>query len=80
MKELTLLRAENEEQRATIATKVQILVSSTDSDFGQTHKRPIDRIERQALAIGAAEQLLGDLQQELQICKQQKEELQHQLQ
>lgn len=78
--ELTSLRAENADLHSKIATKAQIPVSSADSGFGQPHNRPIDRTERQALATRAAEQLLSDLQQELQLCKQQKEDLQQQLQ
>lgn len=76
--EITSLQAENNELRVALAARTPISATKSDSD-PRLH-RPIDRTERQALAEGAAEQLLGDLQHELQIIKQEKEELQHQLQ
>ena len=79
-KELTLRYAQRMRNCGRqIPPKAQIPVSSTDPGSEHTPNRPIDRTERQALATGAAEQLLSDLQQELQTCKQQKEDLQHQL-
>lgn len=78
--ELTRLRRENEELRATRVEKEPTYNPRSDPESSQDSKRPIDWTERQALATGAAQQLLNDLQQELQVTKQEKEELQHQLQ
>lgn len=44
------------------------------------HTRPIDRVERKLLADGMAEQMLSEVQHQLQLLKQEKEELQEQLQ
>lgn len=62
-----------------MAAKAPISTIRSDSDLGHRPHRPLDRTERQALAEGAAEQLLSDLQQELQTVKQENEGLQHQL-
>ena len=77
--ELTTLRAENAELRSALTEKHKVPTPHIDPKLEPLPKRPIDRTERQALATGAAQQLLNDLQQELQACKQEKEELQHQL-
>ena len=78
--ELTSLRAENADLRSKISSKAQIPVTCTDSDFGQPTKRPLDKIERHALAEGAANQLLDDLQGQLHAAKQENEELHQKLQ
>jgi hypothetical protein len=78
--ELTQLRTENEESRSAQARKEQITHLKDDSGVDQPSKRPIDRTERHALAMGAAEQILNDLQHELEVTKREKEELHHQLQ
>ena len=77
---ITALQAENRELRAALAARTPISTTNSDSAFGPRLHQPIDRVERQILTEGAAEQLLSDLQQELHTIKQEKEELQHQLQ
>ena len=78
--ELTKLRAEVQNYRAARARTEHGSNPRSDLGFDQTSHRPIDRTERQALATGAAEQMLSDLQQALEVSKREKEELQHQLQ
>lgn len=63
-----------------MAAKKPIPTFIMDSEFGQHWQCPIDRTERQAQAEGATDQLLSDLQHELQVIKQENDELQHQLQ
>ena len=77
--ELGRLRTENEILKAAKAGRETYHNPEDDPRFGQTSKRPIDHTERQVLAEGAANQLLNDLQQELQLTKQENENLQHQL-
>ena len=52
---------------------------NTQPEPSQNSQRPLDRAERQVLVEGAANQLLDDLQQQLQVTKQENEELQQQL-
>lgn len=79
-KNLTRLQAENRELRAAMAARKPIPTFPPEPESSQKWQRPVDRAERQVLAEGAADQLLSDLQHELQVIKQEKEELQHQLQ
>ena len=74
----TRLRTKNDPRTNTAAK--QDLEFKTQPEFGQNSHRPLDRAERHILAEGAANQLLDDLQQQLQVVKQENEELQQQLQ
>jgi hypothetical protein len=79
-KDLTRLQAENRELRAAMAARKPIPAFPPEPECSQHWQRPLDRAERKVLAEGAADQLISDLQHELQVIKQEKEELQHQLQ
>lgn len=78
--ELNRLHSENRELKAALAAQKAIPNPKINSVFGHPAQRPLDRAERHALAEEATEQIYSDLQRELQVIKQEKEELQHQLQ
>ena len=77
--ELARLRAEIERLQAAMTARGQIPGLQTAPEFGQSSSQPLDRTERHALAEGAANQIISDLQQELHIIKQENDELQQQL-
>ena len=75
--ELSRLHTENEALRAAKIERDPAYNHKNEPHFNAASRKPIDRVERQVLATGAAEQLLYDLQSELQEVKQERDHLQH---